>query len=346
MKCLPLFCTVLAFAIATTSGCKKQDEAKVQAGDPNDVVASVDDVKLLRSEVDKVFEAVTASRPIPPEQAEEMRANFDQRFVNSFVMKTLLINEAKKEGLAVTDEERQKNIARVNEQLGNQGTTFDEYAKSSPLGEAAVRKEFEEGMLIEKLLQAKILDPITIDDAEVEKVIESIKGQNAATEEANAKSESNDAKRTKIDELKKQLDSGADFAELAKANSSCPSAERGGDLGSFQRGMMVPQFDAAVFAQEVGKVGDVVETMFGYHLILVTAKTPATEAIGDLPATPETVTASHILIGFDRKQEVQPIPEASEIRDHLKQQQAQPLIQDFLEGLKAKAKIESTIPYE
>ena len=347
MKCLPLFCAALAFAIATTSGCSKQED-KVQAGGTGDVVASVDGVKLLRSEMDKIIDSAMAARPVPPEQAAEMRQAFEQNMVTTFVMKTLLLNEAKKEGLSVSDEERQKNIARIEEQLKTSGqdVTFDEYIKTLPLGEEAVRKEFEEGMLIEKLFQTKIIATITVDDAEVEKVLEDIKAQSAAAEEANKNLESKEAKRAKIEGLKKQLDEGADFAELAKANSSCPSAQNGGSLGTFQRGMMVPPFEDAAFSQEIGKVGDIVETMFGYHLVLVTAKTAATEAKGDEPATPETVTASHILLGFDREQEIRPIPDAEEIRNSLKQQQAQPIMQDFMAGLKAKAKIESTIPYE
>ena len=67
--------------------------------------------------------------------------------------------------------------------------------------------------------------------------------------------------------LKSRLDAGEDFGELAKANSDCPSGQRGGDLGSFSKGQMVPEFDAAVFTMEIGSTSDVVETPFGYHLI-------------------------------------------------------------------------------
>ena len=70
-----------------------------------------------------------------------------------------------------------------------------------------------------------------------------------------------------IEDLKAQLDDGADFAELARANSDCPSGSQGGDLGSFGRGAMVPEFETAAFALEVGEVSGPVETDFGYHLI-------------------------------------------------------------------------------
>ena len=76
---------------------------------------------------------------------------------------------------------------------------------------------------------------------------------------------------SEINALKDQIASGADFAELAKANSDCPSGQQGGDLGFFGRGMMVPEFDAAAFNMEVGSTSDVVETDFGYHLLQRTA---------------------------------------------------------------------------
>lgn len=74
-----------------------------------------------------------------------------------------------------------------------------------------------------------------------------------------------------INALKDQVNNGADFAELAKANSDCPSGQQGGDLGFFGRGMMVPEFDQAAFNMEVGTVSDVVETDFGYHILQRTA---------------------------------------------------------------------------
>ena len=68
-------------------------------------------------------------------------------------------------------------------------------------------------------------------------------------------------------ELKAQLDAGGDFRALAVAHSDCPSKARGGDLGKFGKGQMVPEFEAAAFALAFTQVSDVVETPFGFHLI-------------------------------------------------------------------------------
>ena len=72
---------------------------------------------------------------------------------------------------------------------------------------------------------------------------------------------------TAIAELLARVKDGDDFADLAKQFSDCPSSEDGGDLGSFPRGAMVPEFDVAAFALQPGETSGVVETAFGYHLI-------------------------------------------------------------------------------
>ena len=73
--------------------------------------------------------------------------------------------------------------------------------------------------------------------------------------------------------LKSQIEGGADFADLAAKNSSCPSGAKGGDLGEFGQGQMVAEFDQIVFNDAVGVVHGPVKTQFGYHLIEITSRT-------------------------------------------------------------------------
>ena len=72
--------------------------------------------------------------------------------------------------------------------------------------------------------------------------------------------------------LKKQIEGGASFAELAAKHSQCPSGKRGGDLGEFSPGQMVPEFDRVVFKEAIGKTHGPVKTQFGYHLILIDSR--------------------------------------------------------------------------
>jgi peptidyl-prolyl cis-trans isomerase C len=70
--------------------------------------------------------------------------------------------------------------------------------------------------------------------------------------------------------LLNQINSGVKFEKLAKKHSQCPSCKKGGDLGFFGRGRMVPEFDNVVFSMQKGQVSQPVKTQFGYHLIKVT----------------------------------------------------------------------------
>ena len=86
-------------------------------------------------------------------------------------------------------------------------------------------------------------------------------------------------------ELLAAIEGGADFHELASANSKCPSGSRGGDLGDFGRGQMVPEFEQAAVALNIGEISGVVKTQFGYHLIKLLDKkdvVPFTDVKGQI----------------------------------------------------------------
>jgi foldase protein PrsA len=115
------------------------------------------------------------------------------------------------------------------------------------------------------------------------------------------------------------LKAGKNFADEAKKYSMDPgSKDKGGELGLFRRGQMVPAFDAAAFSLPIGQISKPVKSPFGYHIIQVEEKQPGSKA---------TLANTH-----DR------------IADMLRQQQESPLIQPFLMGLQQKATINVTDP--
>ena len=84
--------------------------------------------------------------------------------------------------------------------------------------------------------------------------------------QANTQLSAEDAMK-QIETLKSDIDGGTPFEQVAGEHSDCPSARQGGDLGGFGRGAMVPEFDQAAFDLEIGAISEVVETVFGYHII-------------------------------------------------------------------------------
>jgi peptidyl-prolyl cis-trans isomerase D len=129
-------------------------------------------------------------------------------------------------------------------------------------------------------MRAKIVIP----EAEIERTYNSNIEQYSTPEQVRAshillKTEGKDdaAVKAKAEEMLKQARAGADFAELAKKYSEDEaSAKNGGDLDYFGRGRMVPEFDQAVFAMQPGTISDLVKTQYGYHIIKLVDKKPAT----------------------------------------------------------------------
>lgn len=134
---------------------------------------------------------------------------------------------------------------------------------------------------------AKLQSQINVSDAEVQaqyeknkqtyEIGESVRAQHILVRVANdAPSEDVEAAKNKARDLVAKIRAGADFGEIAKANSDDPSsAPNGGDMGFFTKGQMVPEFENAAFSQTVGQVGDPVKSQFGFHIIKILEKRPA-----------------------------------------------------------------------
>jgi peptidyl-prolyl cis-trans isomerase C len=138
-------------------------------------------------------------------------------------------------------------------------------------------KKSQDAFAINQWIKKNIEPKLKIGDAEVKKYYdehkdffkkpETIQASHILIKAESEKPEDLAKAKKKADELLARLKKGEDFAELAKKESACPSGAKGGDLGEFARGTMVPQFEQVAFTLKPGELSNVVETKFGCHLI-------------------------------------------------------------------------------
>lgn len=122
----------------------------------------------------------------------------------------------------------------------------------------------------------KAVSSVSVSDKEVEDYYETHKGRFMNDETVNASHILVESEELALELLGRIKSGEMTFEDAARQHSTCPSGQNGGNLGDFGKGQMVPEFDVAVFAMEVGEISDTpVKTQFGYHLIKLNAKNPA-----------------------------------------------------------------------
>ena len=180
--------------------------------------------------------------------------------IGTQALQELLYTKVLAEKYEVSDDELNKRIEDMKTEYGD---NFELVLQQNQLeDEEALRELLKDQLLIEKA---------ALKDVEVTE--EELKAKYEETKPEIKASHILVADEAKAKELKKELDSGADFAELAKENSTDPgSAENDGDLGFFGPGAMVPEFEEAAYALDVNEVSEPVQSQHGWHIIKVTEK--------------------------------------------------------------------------
>lgn len=131
----------------------------------------------------------------------------------------------------------------------------------------AIVEEAKRGLL-QRYAVNKLFESIDVSSEEAKAFYDENKEQFASPENASAKHILVDTEE-KCQSIKEEIAAGKSFEDAAMEHSTCPSKERGGDLGSFGKGQMVKEFEDATFSAAIGEVVGPVKTQFGYHLILV-----------------------------------------------------------------------------
>jgi len=236
----------------------------------------IDAVELRRAE-----KVLLRGQTVPAEQ----QAALDKQAVEQLISAELLYQASAKMELADLDKLIDAKVAQGKARFKDE-KDFTKAIKDMEMDEKDLREYTRRDLLISRFVETAFVSKTVVTEAETRSFYDKNSDKFKQDEKVKAShiligvdsAASADDKiiaREKADKLRKELAGGADFAALAKGNSTCPSSQQGGDLGFFGKGQMVPAFEKAAFALKPGEISDVVETQFGYHIIKLTERQPA-----------------------------------------------------------------------
>jgi parvulin-like peptidyl-prolyl isomerase len=297
-----------------------------------------------------ILEQFKQSTPIE-QQTPERVADIKKKVLDQMIDDRLLTQQAKSLGVRVSKLEVDDGIKKVrsrfatdeefNKELQKDGLNYDEFRNH-------ISDQISVIKLIDQEVKAKTTPPTEADAKQLYDTLvailhnQPVPGSHTAAEidelqslakalqhrfgervrarhilirvDPHASEAERSAALKKIQDIQSQLKNGADFSELAKKYSQDPgSASRGGDLGYFTKGDMVPSFEKAAFSLDVGQTSDIVKTDFGYHIIHVDEKKAESK------------------FGFDEVKD--------DLREYLFQQRAAKKFEEYVKDLRSKAAI-------
>lgn len=291
---------------------------------PDDAVARVGSASITRKELDRAFSVLVAQNRIQAGSTPQEIENARKAALEQLIFAELLYQQGLISPPADLDKQVEFKMSQNKAKFAS-AAEFETALQESGITEKELAGISRKDIVISSYIETKIAPTITVSDEEIRKFYDDNKSElaeepqvkashilvgvdAAATPEAKAQA------KEKAEAILKELKGGKDFAAAAKADSTCPSKEQGGDLGFFGRGQMVPAFEEAAFALKPGEISEVVETQFGYHIIKLMEKKEATPP------------------NFDELKE--------KIAEFLKGQKTQKAVFDYVTKLRKEAKVD------
>jgi len=252
-------------------------------------------------------------------------ARIKEGVLDQLIGSELLYQESKRAGIRIDEKTVDERLDQWKKRFPND-EDYKKTLQQMNLSEAQMKSDIEKALATEKFVVDKFVDKATVPEKEIKDYYDNHPDRFKQPEQVQAshilikvKPDATEAEQAealkKIKDVQEKQKKGEDFAELAKAHSQCPSSSKGGDLGYFGRGQMVPPFEEAAFNMKSGEVSDIVKTQFGYHLIKVADKKPEST------------------IPFDEIKE--------RLGQYLKQEKVQKEVREFVDKLRKEAKVET-----
>ena len=250
--------------------------------DPEAVVVRVNDMEIKRGEIIELVN-LTMQRiggQVPPQQLPQLQQQMYTRVKNDLINAKLIENAVQTSDIQVSEADIESEITTIRDSLP-EGKTLEELLAVQENTLAELKSDIRNQLASRTLFEQQVVGVPEANEVDAQTFYDENPTNFQTPEQVTAShiliatsdDESEDPKAT-LEEIRASIIAGeTSFAEAAAAHSSCPSSANGGSLGTFGKGQMVPEFEIAAFTQEVGEVGDIVETQFGCHIIQVSERT-------------------------------------------------------------------------
>ncbi|MBN1474384.1 MAG: peptidylprolyl isomerase [Syntrophaceae bacterium] len=253
---------------------------------PSDIAVSVDGKVLKNAQLEKQINDVLKiyKDQIPKDKIKKARVSIKTQIVDNFIIRTVLENEIEKRKIVAEDKEVQEVVDGIKANI-EPGQNFEEFLKANKMTVEELKKNIATDIKIKKLVTLELKGKSKPTSGEIRTFYKENKDKFTIPESVHLRhiliaiNEKDDdkikaEKKEKIENIRQQIVDGADFAEVAKKNSDCPTKESGGDLGNITRGQTVKPFEDAAFSQKIKVLGPVITTEYGYHIIEVLDRNP------------------------------------------------------------------------
>lgn len=296
------------------------------SGDVPKVVAKVNGKAISGEQYQKLFRQMESSQGAGgrPGGAPADPQAFKEQVLERLITVEVLAQKAEQLKIQAEPQQLDQRIQEIQQSLGGEQAMKDAL-QAHGLSMEDLRADIQRSMRIQKLLEKEVFEKVAVDQGEVKgfydsnpqvfQVPEQVRARHiiVMVKEGATEADKKQAQAA-IQKAADRIRKGESFEEVAKQVSQDGTAQRGGDLGYFSRGQMVPEFEKVAFGLEKGKVSPVVETQFGYHLIKVEDRKEAR------------------ILSF---QEVEP-----KIAEFLRQRKGEEQLKAYVDGLRGQAKIE------
>ena len=279
---------------------------------------------ITRDEVDRVIRIFIAQSRVSHDISPEARKLAEDAALEQLISTKLLYQAGVK--LEILNLDKQI-VDKVNQEKSKFATpaAYDAVLKVNNFSEQDAREVVRTDIVVTNLINVEIISKMAIPEADIKKYYdqnpdkftrpESMRLRHILIDvDPQATPEKKQSAKQIAESVRKRIIAGEDFVAIAKVESSCPSKEQGGDLGFFEKGEMIPEFEIAAAAIHPGEISQVIGTSSGYHILKLEEKKDV------------------FVTTFDEVK--------VKIAQHLKQDRTRQAIIDYVAELKKKASVE------